>query len=125
MIAACLILAGGARRSSALWSRLTEPTVAQFDRGRTPADGRRRARNDDARSRPGRCGSSVIGRWPSAGSRVCEHPHAAAIEQYVAKQRFLQKTLLAIAGVLSPLWRRSPRSGRGQTGRQGDKETRR
>ena len=32
------------------------------------------------------------------GIQDLEHQHAAAIDEYVARQRFLQKTLLAIAG---------------------------
>jgi hypothetical protein len=59
------------------------------------------------------------------GFTEMQHPHAAHIELYVAEQRFLQMTLLAVGGVfvavavIAAVWPRE------KTRRQGDKETRR
>jgi hypothetical protein len=123
IIAALLILATSLA-FWALWSRLTEPRVAPFD-----ADVRQRLVDEDVeRMTPVQAWQIWIERYRPLAERgfsELQHPHAAAIEQLVAKRRFLQKTLLATAGVfagialITALWPQE------KTRRQGDKETRR
>jgi hypothetical protein len=122
IVVACLILAA-VPALWALWSRLREPYVAPFD-----AEIRRQTveRGLDELT-PAQAWQQWI-EWfrPLAerGFSELEHPHQAAIERYVAKERFLQKTLLVIAGVfvavavVAMLWPRAKT-------RLGDKETRR
>jgi hypothetical protein len=96
IIATCLILGAGLALW-ALWSRWTEPYVAPFD-----AAVRRQMVDDGLKKMtPVEAWQVWIDRYrPMAehGIQVLAHQHAAAIDEYVAKQRFLQKTLLAIAG---------------------------
>jgi hypothetical protein len=122
IVAACLILAAVAGLW-ALWSRLREPYVAPFD-----AEVRRQVVERGLEElTPAQAWQQWI-EWfrPLAerGFSELEHPHQANIDRYVAKERFLQKTLLAIAGVfvavavVAALWPRA------KTRRRGD-ETRR
>ena len=83
----------------ALWSRFTEPTVAEFDpqarlvavdRGleqMTPVEG-------------WQMWIDLYRPMAERGFAIIEDPHKPAIEQYVAQRRFFQKTLLAAAAVL-------------------------
>jgi hypothetical protein len=110
IIATCLILATGLGLW-ALWSRWTEPYVAPFD-----AAVRRQLVDDGlATMTPVQAWQVWIERYrPLAerGFQEMEHQHAAAIDQYVAKQRFLQKSLLGVAGcfalvaVIAAVWPR-------------------
>jgi hypothetical protein len=126
IIAAFLILAT-TLAVWALWSRLTEPHVAPFD----PRIREQRVEEDLEHMTPGQGWQVWIERYRPLAERgfsELQHPHAAAIEQFVAEQRFLQRMLLAAAGVfvvfaaIAALW---PRAETSQTRRQGDKETRR
>jgi hypothetical protein len=108
----------------ALWNRMSEPRVAPFD-----AAVRQRVVDADLdKMTPVQAWQAWIERYRPLAERgftELQHPHAASIEQYVAKQRFLQKTLLAAAGafaaagIIAALWPRA------ETRRQGVKETRR
>ena len=125
IIATCLILATGLALW-ALWSRWTEPYVAPFD----PEVRQQLVDNSLERITPSQAWQVWIDRYrPLAerGFQEMEHQHAAAIDEYVVKQRFLQKTLLAIAGIfavvaaIAAVW---PRAA-AERGRQGNKETKR
>jgi hypothetical protein len=110
IIATCLILAT-ALALWALWSRWTEPFVAPFD-----AAVRRQLVDDRLKTlTPVQGWQEWINRYrplAETGFQEMEHPHAAAIDEYVAKQRFLQKTLLGVAGcvalvaVIAAVWPR-------------------
>jgi hypothetical protein len=99
IIAACLVLAA-VPALWACWSRFSEPRIAPFD-----ADIRRQVVDQGLKGMtPVEAWNLWVDRYrPMAehGFAELQHPHAAAIEQYVAKQRFLQKTLLAVAGGLA------------------------
>jgi hypothetical protein len=109
---------------AALFSRLREPTVPVFD-----PDIRLEQVDQALENLTPRQGWQM---WvdlyrPMAeqGFAIFQDPHKPAIEQYVARQRFFQKTLLIVAAtsvviaIAAVLWPRST-----TTRRQGDKETR-
>lgn len=125
MITACLILAVGLAVIG-LWNRVTEPTVPKFD-----AAAQQQARAAVEVGLKTMTPAQAWQRWvevyrPLAerGFSVFESPAVAAIEQYVAKRRFLQKTLLSLAAtcaavaVIAAIWPRA------ETRRQGNKGTR-
>jgi hypothetical protein len=122
IVAACLILA----LVPALWalySRLTEPYVEPFD-----VEIRRQVVEHGLEGlTPAQAWQQWI-EWfrPLAerGFSELAHPHAAQIERYVARERVLQKALLAVAGVLVGIALIAVLWPRGQTRRQGEKETR-
>jgi hypothetical protein len=123
IITACLILAI-VPVLWAVWSRLNEPYIAPFN-----AQARRQMVDQDLETMtPVAAWQLWVERYrPMAehGIQEMEHQHAAAVDEYVAKERFLQRTLLVVAGafavvaVLAAVWPQQ------KTGRQGDKETRR
>ena len=123
IIAACLILATVPALWT-LWSRVTEPRIAAFD----PGIRQKMVEDDLERMTPVQTWNLWVDRYrPMAehGFTRMEHPYAAVVEEQVARQRFLQWTLLAVAGafaavaVIAAIWPQP------KTGRQGDKETRR
>jgi hypothetical protein len=125
IIATCLILATGLALW-ALWSRWTEPFVAPFD----PVVRQQLVDDSLDRMTPLQGWQVWIERYrPLAerGFQEMQHQHAATIDEYVARQRFLQKALWVVAGcltgaaVIAAVWPRQV----DQRGRQGDKETRR
>jgi hypothetical protein len=97
----------------ALWSRLSEPRVEPFD----PEIREQVVDRGLQNLTPAQAWQQWV-EWfrPLAerGFGELEHPHEAEIARYVAKERFLQRTLLAITGVFGAvalaalLW---PRSG--------------
>jgi hypothetical protein len=111
IIAACLILATVLAGVS-LGNRITEPSVAPFS-----ADVRQQVVAERLkRMTPAEAWQLWVGLYrPLAEQGIAEfqHPHAAAIEQEVAKRRFFQSTLLGVAAafaavaVVAALWPRS------------------
>lgn len=84
----------------AIWSRLSEPTIEPFD-----AAVRRQVVDEGLdKLTPFAAWELWVARYrplAESGFAVLEHPHTAQIEQFVTKQRFLQKVLLAVAGILA------------------------
>ena len=82
----------------ALGSRVTEPTVPEFD----PV-GRLNAVDEGLKSmtpiESWRLWVEIYRPLADSGFAVFQHPHAASIEQQIAERRFLQKTLLILAGI--------------------------
>ena len=121
-IAALLILAA-VLALFALWSRLTEPTLPEFE----PADYSHAIVDDGLKAMtPAQAWQLWIEHLQPLAERgfpKFEHPHTAAIEAAHRQRRFLQTTLLAIAGRVRR--RRSRRRLLAAAARQGDRETRR
>jgi hypothetical protein len=97
-IVATLIILAAIPALVALWSRYTEPKVARFE----PVAHTRNIEKRLKRSTPLQAWQD----WIQYYSLLGEHgffeitdPHATAIQQEVAKRRFLQRTLLATAAV--------------------------
>jgi hypothetical protein len=122
-IVASLIILAAIPALVALWSRLTEPKVASFE----PVAHTRNVEERLTRSTPLQAWQD----WVQYYSLLGEHgffeftdPHATAIEQEVAKRRFLQTTLLVTSAVLFAFAAVGAFWPSGQTRRQGVKETR-
>lgn len=121
-VAAAGLIAAGILAAIAAWSRYSEPVVPTF-----PTDHESTVSEALDTIKPVEGWQMwVEGYRPLAVSGFAQfrHPHAEAIEAYIAKKRFLQKVLLALAAVAAAIaaatafWPQ-------QTRRQGDKETRR
>jgi hypothetical protein len=106
----------------AAWSWFSEPVVPTF-----PADHESKMSEFVDTVKPLEAWQMWIDSYrPLAVSGFTQfrHPHAEAIEEYIADKRFLQKVLLVLAAVAAAIaaavafWPE-------QTRRQGDKETRR
>lgn len=97
---AALVVLAGTLAAWAIWSRLLEPTIEPFDaavRGQVVDEGLEKLT-------PFAAWELWVARYrplAETGFAVFEHPHSAQIEQFVSKQRFLQKVLLIAAAVLS------------------------
>jgi hypothetical protein len=97
IIAACLILAI-VPALWAIWSRLNEPYIGEFN----PQVRQQMVEQDLERMTPLETWNLWMDRYrPMAehGFSELEHPQAMAVDEYVAKQRFLQRTLLVVSGV--------------------------
>jgi hypothetical protein len=123
-VVATLVILAAVPALVALWNRVTEPKIAQFE----PA---RHTRNVEERLKaasPLQAWQDWIQYYSLLGERgffEFTDSRAAAIQQEVAKRRFLQSTLLVASAVLIALAALAGFWPRGQTRRQGDKETRR
>ena len=106
---------------------LVSPTEAARIRGRstTARTSNEHIDERDARSTPGSGGSSTTDRWPNAGSR-CSDRQSRPDRTQIANERFLRRTLLAIAGVFAAVaaaiafWPKPAPVRREETGRHGD-----
>jgi hypothetical protein len=121
-IAACMTIAV-ILAAIALGSWLTDPAVPSFTAGRDQSV-------DEALKTITPVQAWTL--WISAYRPLAEHgfsdivhSHAAAVQAIIAKRRFLQMTLLSIAGVFVALAALVAFWPRAQTRRQGGKETRR
>ena len=97
VVTAGLILAA-ALAGIALWSRFSEPAVPHFD----PAARLQSVKQAVESITPVQSWHlwiEVYRPMAERGFAIIEDPHKPAIEQYIAKQRFFQKTLLSIAAV--------------------------
>jgi hypothetical protein len=122
-IVAALAILAGVLVLIALWSRVTEPTIAKFDPG-IRTQGVEEGLKGMTPLRGWQLWIEVYRPLAERGFFEFVDPHAPVIEQQIAKKRFLQWTLLvaaavcaALAGVVA-LWPR-------EISRQGDKATRR
>jgi hypothetical protein len=111
IIATCLILATGLALW-ALWSRWTEPFVEPFD----PVARRQLVDHNLERMTPLQGWQIWIERYrplAESGFQEMEHQHAVTIDEYVSKQRFLQRALLSMAAsfalvaVITAVWPRA------------------
>jgi len=107
----------------ALWNRLTEPTVPEFD----PAarlESVDRALDAMTPDQGWQMWIELYRPMAERGFANIEDPHKQAIEQHIAKRRFFQKTLLIAAAICAAIaitvavWRSNTK-----TRRQGDTET--
>ena len=118
IVTACLVLAA-VLAVMALWSWITEPVIAPFS-----AAGRQQAVEEGLKTMtPEQSWHLWVERYkPLAeqGFTEFEHPHAAAIEQQIAKQRFFQRMLLAAAGVFVAVAALAAFWPRARTRRQGE-----
>jgi hypothetical protein len=121
-IAAAALIAAVVLAATAGWSRYREPVVPPF-----PTDHVETVSAWLDTMKPVDGWNAWISEYHTLGAqgfREHHHPHAAAIESYIADKRFLQKVLVALAVVsggialAAAVWPN-------QTRRQGDKETRR
>jgi hypothetical protein len=99
IITACVILAA-LPALLAVWSWATEPRVPPF-----PLEARRQMVAEDLKTMtPRKAWDLWVDRYrPMAehGIQLLQHLNAAEIEQQAAKQRFLTRTLLSVAGAFS------------------------
>jgi hypothetical protein len=124
IIAASLILAA-LPALWALWSRWTEPRIPPFD----PTSQLQFVDQRLDELTPAQAWQQWIEWFRPLGERgfsELAHPYQAQVEREVTKARFLQKTLLAVAGMfgvvalVAVFWPRAKPAG---TRRHGDKET--
>jgi hypothetical protein len=81
----------------ALWNRLSEPSVPEFD-PETRRQAVDEALKDLTPAQGWRMWVELYRPMAERGFALIENPHKPAIEQYIARRRFFQKTMLA-AGV--------------------------
>ncbi|HJQ79658.1 MAG TPA: hypothetical protein VJ828_06865 [Lacipirellulaceae bacterium] len=122
-IVATLIILAAIPALIALWSRLTEPKVATFE----PAAYTRNVEERLKTISPLQAWQLWVQHYRPMGELgffQLVDPHTAAIDQEVAKRRFLQGILLVTAVVLMAFAAIAAFWPRSQARRQGDKETR-
>jgi hypothetical protein len=97
-VAAASLILAAILVSIALWSRFTEPTVAEFDpHARLEAVDRGLEQMTPAQG--WQMWVELYRPMAEQGFAIIEDPHKPAIEQYIAQRRFFQKCLLAAAAV--------------------------
>jgi hypothetical protein len=97
-VAAAGLIFAGLLAGYALWNRVNEPAVPQFDpdyRSKAVDQGLEKMTPLDS----WKLWVEVYQPLAKSGFAVFEHPHQAAIDQQIAQHRILQTTLLIIAGV--------------------------
>ncbi len=124
-VAAAGLILAALLAAIALWSRFNEPSVAEFN----PAARLQAVDIGLDEMTPVQAWQMWVELYRPMAERgfvIIEDPHKPAIEQYVARQRFFQKSLLIVAAVCLAIALAAALWPRGRpTKRHGDKETRR